>query len=147
MNAKSRERSVVSARKKADPHAAERLRSARKSAGFSSAAEAARSLGLNVESYRQYENGTNGFSALAPDFARRYRVRLDWLVTGRGEMRGRRDDESLEIPIAGLVGAGAAVEQVSDPAGEEAPDALDMPLGPWLRALSLWSPNSKMAKP
>lgn len=122
-------------RKTADPAAARRLREARIAAGYSTAAAAARALGVNEETYRPYENGYNGFSHAAPDFARKFRVRLDWLVSGKGEMRGRADDGLLEIPIAGLVGAGAAVEQIGDPAGVETPDTFDVAVGPWLRAL------------
>jgi transcriptional regulator with XRE-family HTH domain len=46
---------------------AERLRSARRAAGYRSAAAAARAMGMAVATYTQHENGKRGLSAQAQD--------------------------------------------------------------------------------
>lgn len=60
---------------------AERLKQARKSAGYASAQEAAEAFGWNPPAYRHHENGTRGFG---PDAAKRYgrafKVRPGWLL-------------------------------------------------------------------
>ena len=65
---------------------AERLREARKRAGFTSAVEAAASLGVAYPTYMHHENGTRGFTRHAAHYARRFRVSLDWLLSGKGEL-------------------------------------------------------------
>jgi phage repressor protein C with HTH and peptisase S24 domain len=99
----------------------DRLKQARIAAGYASAQSAARAMGAAVPTYAHHENGGRGMRA---DVARRYaaffRVSLDWLLTGRGEMRAMRNTQVaniVRIPVDGLVGAGAAVEQigVADP--------------------------------
>jgi hypothetical protein len=44
-----------------------RLRAARIAAGFGSAAEASRALGMPKITYQQHENGTRGFSSIQLD--------------------------------------------------------------------------------
>lgn len=64
------------------PH--ERLVWARRQAGFSSAAEAADSLGIPKPTYSAHENGSRGFGHHADHYAARYKISLEWLLTGRG---------------------------------------------------------------
>lgn len=65
--------------------ASKRLREARIAAGYSSAAEAARALGIKESSYRAHENGQNEFDlATARRYARFFRVAPEWLLTGSG---------------------------------------------------------------
>lgn len=71
---------------------ADRLRKARKAAGFRSASEAARSLGVSPSTYIHHENGTRDFDEVAAAlYARRYHVAMAWLMLGDGEM----DNEEL----------------------------------------------------
>ncbi len=91
----------------------DRLKRARIAAGYETAAEAARAMGLAKPGYTHHENGTRGFVASAERYARFFRVSLDWLLTGRGEMRGA--SEAL-VPVIGVVAAG----QASIPAEAEA---------------------------
>lgn len=66
--------------------AADRLREARERAGFASASDAARALGVNYSTYAGHENGSRGLkSDQAELYARKFKVTLDWLLTGRGE--------------------------------------------------------------
>lgn len=83
----------------------ERLRRARIDAGYETAAEAARALGWNVNTYTSSENGTRGLTQQkALDYSRAFGVGLEWLMTGRGiKSRGGR----RMIPVVGYVGAGA----------------------------------------
>lgn len=62
----------------------DRLRSAREAAGFKRAVHAAESLGVKTPTYIAHENGgrTPDVDALA-HYSRRFRVSIDWLVTGK----------------------------------------------------------------
>lgn len=80
----------------------ERLIKARKKASFDTAAEAAEALGVRPSTYYSHENGSIGLRAkVAEKYARKYKVSLDWLLTGRGDMS---PDGAIpyEIDIAGL---------------------------------------------
>ncbi|WP_458756653.1 LexA family transcriptional regulator [Afipia sp. TerB] len=57
---------------------------ARKRAGFASASDAAKALGVKEPTYLGHENGSRGFKkASAEQYARRFGVSLEWLLTGR----------------------------------------------------------------
>lgn len=61
----------------------DRLREARKAAGFASAAEAARRIGISPITYTAHENGTRDYdrkTCLA--YARKFRVSAAWLMFG-----------------------------------------------------------------
>ncbi len=74
----------------------DRLRAARKAAGFSSATEAAAALGQTIPSYTAHENGGRGLTAdAAIRYARFFQVGLKWLLTGEG---GMRDDGAALAP-------------------------------------------------
>lgn len=62
----------------------QRLKEARKRAGFRTAKEAAESLGVAYPTYSQHENGTRGILREAELYARRFKVSLDWLLRGKG---------------------------------------------------------------
>jgi phage repressor protein C with HTH and peptisase S24 domain len=103
---------------------AERLQLARAEAGFERPTQAARAYGWVVSTYLGYENGDREPSKeTARRIAEAYRVSLDWLLSGRGAMRGRRQS----IPVAGSVGAGAVVEIAEEPPSIAAQDTLTLP--------------------
>lgn len=84
----------------------ERLKKARIAAGFETAKAAADRFNWKIETYRHHENGTGGREVskrLAPDYAKKFKVRVDWLLYGQGEMRDTAKQE--EIPIYGKAGA------------------------------------------
>jgi len=63
----------------------ERLRQARQTAGFDTAAEAARHFGWGQSSYIGHENGTRGIRPrVANQYAAAFGVSLGWLLTGEG---------------------------------------------------------------
>lgn len=65
-----------------------RLKTARELAGYASAAEAARALGIVEASYFAHENGSRGLRPqVAAKYAERFDVSLEWLLTGRGTPR------------------------------------------------------------
>ena len=65
----------------------ERLTAARVAAGYTTAAEAATALGVNYQTYAGHENGNSGFRApTGAKYARKFKVRFDWLMTGAGSM-------------------------------------------------------------
>jgi phage repressor protein C with HTH and peptisase S24 domain len=61
----------------------ERLKEARIAAGYGSAAEAAKALGVGVSTYTSHENNTRDFdNELALKYARRFKVTPEWIVFG-----------------------------------------------------------------
>jgi len=66
----------------------DRLKEARVAAGYSSSAEAARAMGVGASTYAGHENGSRGIKADAARlYARRFKVRVEWLLYGTGAMR------------------------------------------------------------
>jgi hypothetical protein len=64
---------------------AERLREARKDAGYDSAQDAADAFGWGASGYRHHENGTRSYSPLAAKkYARAFRVNIGWLLNFPG---------------------------------------------------------------
>lgn len=104
--------------------AAARLRWARQQAGLESGSDAARALGVPEPTYLAHENGSRGFKSQAEKYSRRYRVSLDWLLTGRGhpKMNG-------QIPVVGHIGAGEEVYPIDDSALGAGIDYTDAPPG------------------
>lgn len=82
-------------------------------AKFSDATAAAEALGVNQTTYLHHENGRRGFKGAAADYARRFHVNLEWLLTGRGPMRGKAQGRTLDV--SGTVGAGAQVHLSDGP--------------------------------
>jgi SOS-response transcriptional repressor LexA len=102
-----------------------RLQKARTHAGFETAREAARSLGVNVQTYASHENGHGNVRAdAAVKYARKFKVNLEWLLTGRGEMIHAgvvpADIEQRGLPIVGDIRAGAWLDTtLLEPSSEE----------------------------
>jgi phage repressor protein C with HTH and peptisase S24 domain len=79
----------------------DRLRWARKRAGYASAADAARALKLPYGTYSGHENSGRGIPRDSiVRYAKKFKVRGDWLLTGEG-----RPDIDL-VQIVGIAGAG-----------------------------------------
>lgn len=89
----------------------ERLAAARKEAGYATARAAAETLGVSEVTYVQHENGRRGFKREAADqYARKFHVALEWLLTGKGPKERRPLRSSADqryVPLVGYVGAGA----------------------------------------
>jgi len=67
----------------------ERLRHARETAGYETLEDAVERLGVKYYTYAQHENGIRGFPAKKAElYARVFRVNVEWLLFGRGPMRG-----------------------------------------------------------
>lgn len=63
----------------------ERLRQARKAAGFATAADAAARFGWNYPTYAGHENGQRGLKTdVAKAYAKAFRVESSWLLFGTG---------------------------------------------------------------
>lgn len=59
-----------------------RLELARRRAGYETAIEFARVIGIHPTTYRAYESGQNGFAKLLPTISRRLGVTAEWLLEG-----------------------------------------------------------------
>jgi phage repressor protein C with HTH and peptisase S24 domain len=84
----------------------ERLIWARKEAGYETAREAAVALGVREPTYMGHENGFRGFKSNAELYARKFKVNLEWLLTGRGSPNKGRTPTAKAV---GYVGAGAEI--------------------------------------
>lgn len=88
-----------------------RLEKARRHAGYETAREAARSLGINVQTYAGHENGHGGIKVdSAVQYAKKFKVRLEWLLTGKGDMLREGvtpvEIEQNGLPVIGNIQAG-----------------------------------------
>lgn len=103
---------------------AARLKAARKDAGFSTVGDAATALNVPYPTYAAHENGSRAFDNEAAAFyAKRFRVSIDWLLTGRGE----RTTRPVTVPVMGYLGAGAEVEPDFEQVPPEGLDQIDIP--------------------
>lgn len=115
---------------------AARLRAARLHAGFSSAEEAAASLGIKYPTYAAHENGSRGIGRAQELYARRFKVSLDWLKRGIGAGPGESDGQVIEhiidVPLLGQISAG--VLRLDDFSGQHKGTITVGPLPPgdWL---------------
>lgn len=104
----------------------ERLRKARMHAGLT-IAQAAEAFGQKLSTYTQNDNGTRGFGReKAEIYARRFKVSLEWLMTGKGPMvpgRGRT------LKVLGFVGGGAAIHELDEHGRGDSLDEIDAPPG------------------
>lgn len=90
------------------------------------ATAAAKYFGWEPPTYLSHENGTRGFGRdKAIEYSQKFKVSLDWLLTGKGSM----DDKVKTVPLGGYIGAGAEVYPIDDTGGrgledvEAPPDA------------------------
>ena len=88
----------------------ERLKLARKTAGFSTATDAVSRFGWKKATYLAHENGSRGYpKARAEAYAKAFKISLAWLISGRGEMK-----DGKTVPLMGIVGAGGNIMPASD---------------------------------
>jgi phage repressor protein C with HTH and peptisase S24 domain len=109
----------------------ERLAAARKEAGYPTASAAAEALGVKEPTYLGHENGSRGFKRDSADqYARKFHVGLEWLLTGKGpkERRPLRFDpaETRYVNLVGYVSAGATTHFF---ANDEPLDEVIAPVG------------------
>jgi len=109
----------------------ERLKLAREKAGYATAADGARAMGVKEVTYYHHENGTNGLSRSGARYAAFFRVSLDWLLEGRGQMQVANPT----IPLIGYVGAGAQVLPINEDRSDHVLEYLDPPKPDRLLAL------------
>ena len=83
-----------------------RLKAARKAAGFSSATEAATALGMNYRTYAGHENGNRGISRNTLElYAKRFGVTTDWLLSGRKDAVGNRYKRKIDEKLSFIMKA------------------------------------------
>ena len=83
-----------------------RLKAARKAAGFLSATEAATALGMNYRTYAGHENGNRGISRNALElYAKRFGVTTDWLLSGRKDAAGNRYKRKIDEKLSFIMEA------------------------------------------
>jgi transcriptional regulator with XRE-family HTH domain len=100
----------------------DRLKIARERSGFTTAKDAATSLGLPYYTYAQHENGNRNIPRDAIlKYARRFKVSPDWLLTGR------EGKATPMIPLKRYIGAGGTVYPFDDDQSEfiEAPPGVE----------------------
>ncbi|WP_279111464.1 XRE family transcriptional regulator [Bartonella apis] len=83
-----------------------RLKAARKAAGFLSATEAATALGMNYRTYAGHENGNRGISRNTLElYAKRFGVTTDWLLSGRKDAVGNRYKRKIDEKLSFIMKA------------------------------------------
>jgi len=92
----------------------DRLKVAREEAGYQTAADAARAMGMREASYHHHENGYAGLSRAGHRYAKFFNVNYEWLMTGRGEMKPKAGPV-LTLKVDGFVGNGARVDMPDQP--------------------------------
>lgn len=110
------------------PH--QRLRQIRVEAGYVTALAAAKALGVSTVTYTSHENGTKGISRNAERYARFFSASLEWLLTGRGQVRrppAPHGGSAQLVEVSGLVGAGALVEPIERAPGANIPAFVELP--------------------
>lgn len=80
-----------------DKAMADRLKRARVRAGYENASDAAVAMEIPYPTYAQHENGNGGFARRAGNYARFFKVRTDWLLTGRGPISGEPVVEIFQL--------------------------------------------------
>lgn len=86
---------------------AQRLKQAREDAGYESASDAARALGVSVSTYSAHENGQNGLKVkFAEKYARKFKVGQSWLLTGEEGASSNNTQQIGMVPVVGKVSAG-----------------------------------------
>ena len=119
-----------------------RLKTARRLAGFSTAAAAAEHFNWNRNTYSSNENGNAPFSyRRAKHYAQAFGVRADWLYDGVGAPKADvGGDAPLSgpglVPIIGRVGADSE-GSVLFATGQEAGDLVPIPPGGTSKAVAL----------
>lgn len=83
-----------------------RLKAARKAAGFSSAIDAAAAQRISYPTYVAHENGTRGISGKMLElYAKRFGVTTDWLLSGRKDAVGNRYKRKIDEKLSFIVEA------------------------------------------
>lgn len=102
---------------------ADRLKKARKDAGFRSAAEAANSLNVAYPTYAGHENGSRGVTTEALElYARRFKVTADWLLKGKEQqVRAAENDGEPVTPKAPTPNASFPPKYQEFPQGQSIP--------------------------
>jgi phage repressor protein C with HTH and peptisase S24 domain len=104
----------------------ERLAWAREQAGFDSASDAAEALDIPAPTYLGHENGSRGFRGRAEHYAKRFKVNLEWLLTGKGQPK---KGLARTTNAVGYIGAGAQVFPIDDHAMGAGLEEVEIPPG------------------
>lgn len=104
----------------------DRLIEARKKAGYETAADAARALGVRPPTYYAHENGTSGLrQKVAEQYAKKFKTTAEWLLFGNADpaMVGAMpfENDVAGLPLLGIVQAGHWLEVADVPEGTSYP--------------------------
>ncbi|TPW29695.1 LexA family transcriptional regulator [Martelella alba] len=126
---------------------AERLKEARRMAGFGGVTSAAAQFGWNENNYKAHESGRNGFTVTdGRKYARAFKVSFHWLYLGEGSPTP--SDKEEMIPLVSFISAG----KLSEPNGHSEPESqtlfprCNLPNGDWIAlkvegdSMDLYSP-------
>jgi DNA-binding XRE family transcriptional regulator len=113
------------ARSKGMDSPADRLKKLRIKAGFESATDAARAMGVASPTYLGHENGSTGLRrAAAIRYAVFFGTTIDWLLTGKG-----KSGSASKVPVICYIGAGAEVHPIDDHPQGRGLEQVDPPQG------------------
>lgn len=102
---------------------AERLRAARKNAGFRSARAAAIRHNWTPSTYAAHENGQNGFSVEdAQAYGRAFKISSAWLLSGEGDT-----GLANTVRVVGMVSAGGLIATNAEDVGHDGLGEIEVP--------------------
>lgn len=77
----------------------ERLIEARKKAGYETAGDAARALGVKLPTYYAHKNGTSGLrQKVAEQYAKKFKTTAEWLLFGANSWLCRSRFDRMDFP-------------------------------------------------
>lgn len=89
----------------------QRLKDARIKAGYDTASDAARALGVSVSTYSAHENGQNGLKLkFARKYAQKFKVSQSWLLTGEEQPLPDSQRQIGLVAVVGKVSAGVPLD-------------------------------------
>lgn len=119
----------------------DRLKLARITANYITAADAARAMGVKETTYVGHEDGRRGFSHVAKKYAAKFSVNLEWLLTGKGDMRPKASQGQAapgqRIEVRGFIDAGDQISKIEDMSYLSFSETIELPGAGRLGALKV----------
>lgn len=89
----------------------QRLKQARENAGYETASDAARALGVSISTYSAHENGQNGIKLkYARKYAQKFKISQSWLLTGEEQSSRESERQIGLVAVVGKVSAGVPLD-------------------------------------
>lgn len=110
----------------------DRLKQARIRAGYKSAPQAARKLGVKPSTYASHENGqTSPPPNAVKRYARAFKASAAWILTGEGSIEAKN-----VVPLMGYIGAGGDIDPEFEQVPENGLEEIELPINVGIDAIA-----------